>query len=68
MHVHVCEIGSSWESAHLRFRDALIASPGFAEEYALLKERLANEFTADREAYTRGKSDFIKSVLSSAGK
>ncbi|MGO2861678.1 MAG: GrpB family protein [Brevibacterium sp.] len=68
VHVHVCEIGSSWESAHLRFRDALIASPGFAEEYALLKERLANEFTADREAYTRGKSDFIKSVLSSAGK
>lgn len=68
VHVHVCKIGSSWESVHLRFRDALRASAELAEEYALLKKRLANEFAANREAYTRGKSDFIKSVLSSAGR
>lgn len=65
VHVHVCEIGSSWESVHLRFRDALRASPELIEEYALLKTQLVKEFASDREAYTHGKSDFIEAVLSS---
>lgn len=66
MHVHVCEIGSSWESVHLRFRDALRASPELVEEYALLKTQLAQEFAGNREAYTHGKSDFIEAVLLSS--
>lgn len=55
-----------WESAHLRFRDALRASPELVEEYALLKTQPAKEFAGDREAYTHGKSDFIEAILSSA--
>ncbi|WP_207632279.1 GrpB family protein [Occultella kanbiaonis] len=63
VHVHVCEIGSVWESDQLRFRDALRASPETARSYADLKQHLAEALGHDREAYTRGKSDFIRSVL-----
>lgn len=63
VHVHVCEIGSTWESDHVRFRDALRGSPETAHAYAVLKQHLGETVGQDRGAYNRGKSDFIRSVL-----
>jgi GrpB-like predicted nucleotidyltransferase (UPF0157 family) len=53
-----------WES--LAFRDYLRPHPDVAAEYAALKRRLAAEFPDDRVAYTKGKSDFIRQVTTSA--
>jgi GrpB-like predicted nucleotidyltransferase (UPF0157 family) len=64
-HIHMVESGyPQWES--LPFRDYLIAQPTVAGEYENLKRRLAAEFPHDREAYTSGKSDFIRRVTSAA--
>ena len=50
----------------LRFRDYLRANPDAAHEYAKLKRALAEKFRDDREAYTKAKSDFIKSIEAKA--
>ena len=50
----------------LRVRDALRNSATLAVEYAELKLRLAHQFPPDREAYTDGKTPFIRRVLSQA--
>jgi GrpB-like predicted nucleotidyltransferase (UPF0157 family) len=48
---------------HLAFRDHLRAHPEDASAYALLKRQLATRFGSERDAYTRGKSDFIGGIL-----
>lgn len=50
----------------LAFRDYLRAHPATARQYAALKRRLAAEFHLDREAYTDGKEQFVKSVSARA--
>jgi GrpB-like predicted nucleotidyltransferase (UPF0157 family) len=62
-HIHMVEpqFHSHW--GRLRFRDHLIATPDAALEYERLKRSLANEHGADREAYTRGKGDFIARIM-----
>jgi GrpB-like predicted nucleotidyltransferase (UPF0157 family) len=65
VHVHVCELGSTWERACLVLRDELRARPELAAAYAELKQRLAAAVGTDREAYTDGKSDFIRRVVDS---
>jgi len=63
-HVHVFEIDSlEWRNRQL-FRDALQANEALQKNYVALKERLAKQFTYDREAYTHAKSDFILSAIS----
>ena len=52
--------------ARLAFRDHLCAHPETAAEYQALKLRLAREHREDREAYTNGKSEFIRKVLAEA--
>jgi GrpB-like predicted nucleotidyltransferase (UPF0157 family) len=47
---------------HLRFRDALRADPGLADEYAALKRRLAAAMPDDREGYTAAKTAFVTAV------
>jgi GrpB-like predicted nucleotidyltransferase (UPF0157 family) len=47
----------------LAFRDALRADAAAAAEYATLKRRLAATSADDREAYTRAKSTFVRSIL-----
>jgi GrpB-like predicted nucleotidyltransferase (UPF0157 family) len=50
-----------WE--RLLFRDYLTAHPNVAREYQRLKMRLVAEYPNDRVAYTKGKTDFIMSVM-----
>jgi len=50
----------------LTFRDALIARPELAGEYAALKKTLAEATLNDRVGYTAGKSAFINRVTAEA--
>lgn len=62
-HVHVRYCGD-WDE--LIFRDYLITHPETAQEYADLKIRLKEKFEFDREAYTRGKTGFVRGVVQKA--
>ncbi len=62
-HLHLLPAGSARWSEQLAFRDALRADPVLVHRYADLKRRLVAEHAADREAYTAGKADFVRSVL-----
>lgn len=65
-HLHVVvHLGKEWTD-RLRFRDALRASPMLAARYAALKAGLLLKHANDREAYTSGKSGFIRLTLSQA--
>ncbi|MBD3897243.1 GrpB family protein [Halomonas sp. ML-15] len=63
LHVVVYE-GELWRQ-RLDFRDALCSDVTLAARYAALKRELASRHQADREAYTRAKSDFVSTVLGS---
>lgn len=56
--------GAAWRQK-LAFRDSLLDSPALAREYENLKLNLAQEFAADRVAYTAGKTAFVKRVVAS---
>jgi GrpB-like predicted nucleotidyltransferase (UPF0157 family) len=62
-HLHLIQAGHHRWTDQLRFRDALRADPGLAEQYAALKHRLSAEHANDREAYTEGKAEFVARVL-----
>lgn len=65
-HVHMLEWGSApWEE-HLLFRDYLRTHPQAVQEYAALKEELAQRFRHDRPAYTEAKASFVRRVLALA--
>jgi GrpB-like predicted nucleotidyltransferase (UPF0157 family) len=57
--------GDLWRR-YLLFRDSLQRHPDVARDYDTLKRGLAARFRDDREAYTRGKADFVEAVLSRA--
>ena len=64
-HIHMVEQHfPHWDG--LLFRDYLILHPAIAKEYEQLKLRLAREFPNDREAYTRGKTEFILRITEQA--
>ena len=65
-HLHMVELTSVDWKEHLLFRDYLISHSNVAEEYAVLKEKAAEEFRVDRQAYQAAKSAFIRRVLESA--
>jgi GrpB-like predicted nucleotidyltransferase (UPF0157 family) len=48
---------------HIAFRDALRANAVLRDEYAKLKRSLATQYSGDREAYTEGKSGFIRATI-----
>lgn len=62
-HLHLVPANSPLWHERIRFRDALRASPALASEYAALKAQLAARFRDDREAYTEGKTPFVRRVL-----
>lgn len=64
-HVHVVEIDSEFWQRRL-FRDYLRIYPQEAQRYEKLKRDLAARFRDDREAYTKGKGDFVREVMEKA--
>jgi GrpB-like predicted nucleotidyltransferase (UPF0157 family) len=62
-HLHVAPAGGDFWRSHVAFRDLLRTRPLLRAEYAALKEELARRFRGNREAYTDGKGDFIRRVL-----
>ncbi|WP_096671137.1 GrpB family protein [Polaromonas sp. AET17H-212] len=61
-HLHIAVQGGPAWTRHLRFRDALRASPVLAARYAALKAELAVRHPTDREAYTNAKTAFVNSL------
>lgn len=61
-HLYVCLQNSEELKRHLIFRDYLRQNLDAAHAYESLKKELARS-TNDRESYTRGKGDFIESIL-----
>jgi GrpB-like predicted nucleotidyltransferase (UPF0157 family) len=65
-HLHlVVRHGPFWRE-HLAFRDALRAQAAVRAAYAALKLDLARRYPRDREAYTEGKSAFVRQVVAEA--
>lgn len=65
-HLHLVPMESGLWRERLVFRDALRRDPALAAEYATIKRELAVRFRFDREAYTEGKSGFVRRVLGAA--
>lgn len=62
-YVHVMRYkGAKW-TTDILFRNFLRAHPQRANQYALLKKKLARKYPLDREKYTDGKNIFIKTTL-----
>lgn len=59
-HLHLIAAGHPRWEAQIRFRDALRRDQGLAREYEELKRRLTKAHGHDREAYTRGKAEFVE--------
>lgn len=66
-HLHMVKSGSDFWTSHLLFRDYLRSSASAAEEYDKLKKELARKYVENREAYQKGKTNFIENVLKIAG-
>ena len=60
VHVHAFEVGDPEVTRHLDFRDYLICHPERAAGYGRLKRELAERFRDDRDAYTDGKTGFVR--------
>lgn len=65
--LHLTEPGSDLWRERLVFRDALRADPELAHEYETLKLRLAAEHVGDGPRYTKGKREFVATVLARSG-
>jgi len=62
-HIHVVLYGGvEWEN-YLKFRDYLNHSPERAAEYDTLKLKLAQQYPANRGAYTAGKEELVNRIL-----
>jgi GrpB-like predicted nucleotidyltransferase (UPF0157 family) len=66
-HLHLVPLGSQRWIDCLAFRDVIRSASALSAEYAGLKNRLAQEFKFNREAYTDGKTPFVERVLRSRG-
>jgi len=62
-HIHLRYKGDCDEKL---FRDFLLKNPYIAKEYEEVKVHLAQKYKNDREAYTEGKSEFIKNIINLA--
>ena len=64
-HLHMAPVEHKlWERVY--FRDYLRTAPEEAHRYAQLKRDLVNRFPTDREAYTNGKSAYVKLITAKA--
>lgn len=62
-HLHLIPYLSPLWNERIKFRNALRVNPELANQYQELKYQLAEEFTHDREGYTKNKWPFIKKVI-----
>lgn len=60
--IHAFAQGHPEIARHLAFRDHLRAHPEAVKEYVALKRRLAGEHPIDVDAYTDGKTAFIRAI------
>ncbi|HZR39450.1 MAG TPA: GrpB family protein [Ktedonobacteraceae bacterium] len=65
-HLYVCSAQSEEFYRHILFRDYLRAHPEEVQAYAILKQKLAHQFRHDRDAYSKGKNEFVAMILQSA--
>lgn len=65
-HIHVRRAGSWAEQFALLFRDYLRTHPDDATHYAGVKRRLAEQYGADRHAYTTAKTPYIWAIMRKA--
>ncbi len=66
VHVHVCPVGSEWETEHLVFRDHLRTHADARERYAEAKQAAALTWADDGLAYTDAKTAVILAILDDA--
>jgi GrpB-like predicted nucleotidyltransferase (UPF0157 family) len=62
-HLNFCELNRVFWTKHVLFRDYLEKHRDAREQYAALKKVLAANFPNHRLAYTRGKEEFVHSIL-----
>jgi GrpB-like predicted nucleotidyltransferase (UPF0157 family) len=65
-HLHLAVMGGAFWREHLAFRDALRDDPVLRDAYAALKWALARRHPRDREAYTEGKTAFVRRAVAAA--
>lgn len=65
-HLHIVEYATWEHQRHIIFRDYLRRHAAVAREYEKVKRELVTVFAADRPAYTRGKTAFIKNIMARA--
>jgi GrpB-like predicted nucleotidyltransferase (UPF0157 family) len=66
-HLYVCFADSLALKNHLLFRDSFLQDKALAERYSALKLGLVKEKGMTREEYTKRKTEFIISVLTTLG-
>jgi GrpB-like predicted nucleotidyltransferase (UPF0157 family) len=62
-HLHLIPSTSNIWAQRLAFRDALRQDQALVSDYSALKSRLAAAHAHDRDAYTEGKTQFVRAVL-----
>ena len=67
-HLQLVEKDNDQWKNHLLIKNYYLKHPEVAENYAKLKQILAEKYPNDRVSYGKGKADFIKSVIESAKK
>lgn len=65
-HHYVCPKDGKGYLEHIAFRDYLCNHPAEVRAYEEIKLGLAVQFRNDREAYTEGKTAFVRSILTKA--
>jgi GrpB-like predicted nucleotidyltransferase (UPF0157 family) len=62
-HLHLVAAGGPLWREYLAFRDYLRAHHEAAQEFAALKQTLAERFAHDREGYTNAKTSHVQDIL-----
>lgn len=65
-HVHIYAVGNPEIDRHLTFRDYLRGNPQEAEEYDMLKKKLAHDFPYDIDQYIAGKEELVARIEKNA--
>jgi GrpB-like predicted nucleotidyltransferase (UPF0157 family) len=63
-HLHVVALGDDQWTAYLALRDLLRANPDARDAYVRAKRALASVHDSDRTAYSAGKAEVIRELLS----